>query len=496
MEKFVVRLSERDTQYDVSVDQVYLPGFELDSTVFLEGGYTHAALGNLTRALAAGYRQVLLDAWWDKERQNWEICHPERLKDKDEASCGIDLNSLLSVLKDYIADTDTDVAVELLVLCLRLHEIEQAEKSHNHKAARAALWVEGRDVNAMEPVACISSEEEHRAVVSLNRSVVETLSDRIFTPADLAEARKAKSVTNSGTLRSSDNLDALWPNLEYVLRTAKKRVLIFADDLAVGHTRLLDGLLFPIYETPPYDPDFSSPQFRTYVNASFRTQLIDFEKDTPLQDIFASYAAARDRGFSPILASPISMEELLQLNQLKSWSWADNEPSIIHRNDRHNQLRNMSIVACGKQTENGWVAVDCNSKLYTLCRAKKNPYVWRLSEDKSDYFGADCFDDFEFSLPRTPLEARAAIKALGETSAWIDLNSLSMPNCWISGGTNAKCPYNIIESDRNGVRFIVAAAVCAFCLLCGIVLLEWDRACRPLKTRFQRKVVDFEGVPS
>lgn len=160
-----------------------------------------------------------------------------------------------------------------------------------------------------------------------------------------------------------------------------------------------------------------------------------------------------------------------------------------------------------------WRVDNCYNSNIGLCRYKNTAFKWLVRSNKATYFdfdsyqGSKCPDQYTFNIPRTPLEQRSLISYLKnasfpDTQIWIDLNSISVSNCWVSGGPYASCPYEKVISRRNFVKMMVPASVCSFALLCIVVYLSVLKVPIYDNRKNWRRVInkisksELEGVPS
>ena len=136
-------------------------------------------------------------------------------------------------------------------------------------------------------------------------------------------------------------------------------------------------------------------------------------------------------------------------------------------------------------------------------------YSWQISEDESDYYNAPstCRSPYQFDVPHTALENAHLLAALqndGRRSPdeviYIDLNSINIQECWVSG-PNGTCPY-LSTDDSDRIRIVVVptvAAVIIFVLAALTFFVKCAANRRENKRGRRRRLLggwEYEGVPS
>ncbi|KAG5368081.1 Maintenance of telomere capping protein 6 [Yarrowia sp. E02] len=281
------------------------------------------------------------------------------------------------------------------------------------------------------------------------------------------------------------------------------------------------------------------PQFLQSINltgaASWRTY--SSSQQDPISNV--SFQEFINCGLSPSINNTLAPGETLQGLMTESlWSWAQDEPSKCHNESvTRSQDRNTGLVAwnCAVLMPDGWHVSNCYDTHYPLCRQGELAYNWAVGTQKVNYFDTAqdkniCPPGYTFSLPRTALQniaAKITVRGVsgktkvfkggdasdpdsydtidyGETAfpVWIDLNSISQEDCWVSGGPTSRCPYRTVQSHSVSVALLtVASAVCAG-VAAAIILLQMDT--QPIKKnsgRWRRlmsnfKKSEYESVPA
>lgn len=490
----VNRLDERDISLDVSVATFLLPGLDLNTVLLGQYGYVQNSTSILKQVLDSGLRRAYLDVYYDSVGGSWNLC-PQRPPNAtrinsarpnvtffDTASgqivtCDYKLTLLdvANALSEYIELSDTNIAASMLYVYLR-----------------PKLWTD-YPTNSTITVSSVSS---------LNRTLSGVLGNRILTPMTLASYQSSKkSVTTAGVAADLPRSEQ-WPTLDSCIYTDTRRVLFgYNDSLS--------------YEIPDL-ANFTEVAFAGSVTVPDPANFdIDELSRMPFTDTFVtSILGWRDTirlGLSPVWNTSLDIfgdEFKLLVEQYGFWAWAPGEPPLYSIEEREAMIEDgysgsSQFDACAVVTSDGLVVGNCNSHFPVLCRNKSNSFDWRFTDGNQTYFDAACPKNYKFDVPSSALEMRYVKELLQGKSvkaAWVDFNSLFLPNCWVSGGTEAVCPYNVYEDNRNGVGYIVVAGSICFACVIIIAIFEWDRGKSALmrKTLFRdsKRVLEFEGVPS
>lgn len=490
----IVRLSQRDISYPASADQINMPGFDLNVAIFDELGYTQNALDTVLSYMDAGFFNLFVDVYYDTRNSRWQLC-PVPFSDgyvmpnlvynltgngiKPFCQPSVTFSALLGTINAYISLSNTNIAANLLRLSLRLRELPLP-------IAKNATGISNAPGD-----------------VSLNQTLSSGLAKMVFSPRDLASSRN----TNSGTVQATLGRGRydLWPSLETILLTIHRRIIVSAivDPFNRSTTAVDLDPNFVFFNTSfEYGYDDIPNEFSSTANYANLSSFSFLSAGIRGPNFGDEYSTAIELGFSPVVNFTANGTTMANLFEGYTWGWAVGQPGIQTELDRTNMMQQNEILCCTLQTSAGWLVGDCLKQYPVLCRHRDNPFDWTLSDDPHTYFDADCPQNYFFDAPRTALEARAARTAVGRRVAWIDLNSLSLPNCWVTGGVRAACPYNIIQSSRNGVALIVVTATVSVCLLTAMFLLEWERMRIPLisnpsnKRKRRLQSVAPDGVPS
>lgn len=246
-------------------------------------------------------------------------------------------------------------------------------------------------------------------------------------------------------------------------------------------------------------------------------------------------------GLIPLVSAPISADNISSLIPLANsaiWSWAPDQP--LPASDQPSN--SPTVNRCAVLDVYGWRVANCYDVYPTLCSFlpldPSEPYSPQHDNQTLDQtllyswvFGRpSTYYDAESSCPRSapisspdgsfqrslPLQFATPGSALQDTSVrlqlaangsvpypiWIDLNSISISDCWVSGGPLAACPYDPDHWNRNKVALLSVAVTITFFLLVVIFFLQITKIpVRHNERRWKRLVSKFtesqyEGVPS
>lgn len=264
-------------------------------------------------------------------------------------------------------------------------------------------------------------------------------------------------------------------------------------------------------------------------------------------------------GYIPIVSAPVNVNNISSLVPLANsaiWSWAPDQPTIpsssndtgsSNNNNNNNSSDDDDIAAnyrCTVLDESGWRVEDCNKEYPTLCSfivpssasqdlAQSLAYTWVFGEpskfsnvESSCSFTynvtsllssrdinistsslADVNLPLQFSIPQSALQDTSVRIQLASNDSigypiWIDLNSMAVSDCWVTGGPDANCPYNPAQWNRNKVALLSIAVTVTFFLLVVIGLLQLAKLpIRHNETRWKKLInkhteSQYEGVPA
>ncbi|KAK9462360.1 uncharacterized protein V1516DRAFT_670058 [Lipomyces oligophaga] len=379
---------------------------------------------------------------------------------------------------------------------------------------------------------------------SLSKQISIVLSNYVYTRQQLDLDRDTPHITWNSTGSSSKG----WPLLENMIFHGFYRIVFsFGNielDSDIYNTAKDVQVIFPASDIPwagkttvTYSTAFSASQKTSLLSPVCKIQtgsgLVHVASSGA--NVAPSFLLAADTsdnrfsasvltqymkcGFNPVLNATLSnadpetlaldIVDYLHTNLVVGrWAWSTNEPIQISSTDETHGSVSGVLYRCASLSSSGFTVSNCYDKFYVACRVSKRPYSWVLSQKKSNYFSASsaCSGNSLLSIPRTPLQNSVLqsirSQAVGSASIWVDLNSLSVPNCWVTGGPGATCTYE--SSDTRESREIVIPTVAAIIVAVILALMLCSRllGTRRLKNRsIRRRAIkkfddaEYDGVP-
>lgn len=171
-----------------------------------------------------------------------------------------------------------------------------------------------------------------------------------------------------------------------------------------------------------------------------------------------------------------------------------------------------SAYRCASMTAIGWSLSNCYDKHSLACQNDADPFDWRFLKSKISYFDSiddsPCPDNYSFSVPLLGVEQLALAASMIHSEineTWIDMNDITVPGCFVSGGPYAACPYRHAVTTS---KIITRAAPSIIVAVLVLVLMLFERffLMKPIhanRNRHWKRVLssyykenDFEGVPS
>lgn len=169
---------------------------------------------------------------------------------------------------------------------------------------------------------------------------------------------------------------------------------------------------------------------------------------------------------------------------------------------------------CVVMDENGWKVSDCYSRQPVACQKADSPNDWHIDvKNKREYFTAykddSCPDDYHFAIPLLSIEMLALMDYIELENIsypiWIDMNDITVPDCFVTGGPYATCPYQMTVTKLKLVGLIAPSFIVAVVIL-ALILCEKIFRTNPIQSnrkRHWKKTIneyvekyDYEGVPS
>ncbi|CCC69735.1 hypothetical protein NCAS_0D01540 [Naumovozyma castellii] len=478
--------SQRDMLANVTIDEIPIVGVDLRHVLFSDNFTSSSNLNtnqtntiymnNLSDLLTAGVQGLVLDI--EPNHGFWVVTNTTLL-----------LSTFLDTLESFLLSTNDNLSADIIMLFLRppVNLTLNSTVYHTHPQLNLTYIL-----------------DQHLG------------SSRIYSPSILAADRAMGDAWDAFGESKTDG----WPTLGTFLYTRKKRVLI--TDLSSKSNSTIDSpYIFPNTITHYSSGNMTSDCPNTLSALSYMSTVsFQFLEAVFNEDDISEYVSC---GVSPIISNTYNVNSLSNIKTLLDktvvWSWGEDEPTISNTKitivkDTLEALNCAQLSFSSGTDSMTWQVANCYDNKRGLCRYKDHKYVWKLTKDDDNtYFSFDgrgdskCPDDYVFAIPRTPLEEKAVLlyfrqQNITDIDAWIDLNSISVSNCWVTGGPYASCPYQKVVSRRNFVTMLLPVVICSFAILCIVLYLSILRTPIHDNRKNWRRIVnkiskaEFEGVPS
>ncbi|CCK70322.1 Mtc6p KNAG_0E00540 [Huiozyma naganishii CBS 8797] len=482
--------SQRDLMRNVTVDQIPYVGVNLGKVLFnnasdIENSYYNTPqslngsvlLDTFSSLLNSGVQSFVLDV--ELGVNSWII--------KDTP---LSLQAFLQTLETFIVQSHDDLSANILLLLINF------ETGPNN----GTLWK-----NWMAST--------HDSNMNLTYVFDKYIGSHfIYAPADL---RKDQVTMINDTV--TNNSSVQWPTVQNFLFDKRKRLIVTELTNILNYTD--SSYIFPP-GTFHYDSTNSSLSCPSSVEEIEETAAVSWRfLDAPFTpDDIEQYIGC---GLNPLIANDYNITSITNVVDLLHhsliWTWGDGEPRLSNSRllmgKDSMQAYNCALIRYTAENQSiSWAVGNCfNSKL-GLCRSEEDQYLWDVADDRESYFDYENFKDplcrpgYNFSLPQTPLEERSLLLHLSNVTdnleLWVNLNSISVSNCWVVGGLYAMCPYENAVSKRSFVASLVPVVAVSACLLLVVLYLTVVSVPIHDNRKNWRRVVnqisksEFEGVPS
>ncbi|RAL17778.1 Lectin C-type domain protein [Aspergillus homomorphus CBS 101889] len=254
-------------------------------------------------------------------------------------------------------------------------------------------------------------------------------------------------------------------------------------------------------------------------------------RNATLEELSAVAANLTACGLTPSLNDTLfnttageSAEPYEQLSLSSSWAWSISQPADASTNSNDDDddddgdafSSNDHCAVMDLSLAGHWRAVNCSARRHAACRVGTGPFTWRLSAEAhtfADAYDHACPADTTLAVPRTGVENTYLYRYLltqTETldptatserrrEVWLDLNSLDVTSCWVTGGPDVSCPYAADPGELERRTVLVAAiAGIVICIIAALTLFVKCNANRRNSRRNKRVIKgwEYEGVPS
>ncbi|ODV93852.1 hypothetical protein PACTADRAFT_51600 [Pachysolen tannophilus NRRL Y-2460] len=498
-------LSQRDLSANTTIDQLTLPGINLNQVVFNSIGYTNDSYSYITDLLNLGSSIFEINVYWNEKLAIWQVCPVpysenvtelatiQKLENDDDTSfkCqrSFNLSTILTAFSEHFAETDTHLNADLMQMYLNLYSLNPAYDY---------------------PDDYVNSAEKYESLSSI---IISEVSD-IYKYSDLkADRANNKTYSSDGRSKSFEG----YPTFSHVLFEKYKRLIPIVASNNLDSDSSYNSSLLDI------DSDYilfnGSNGFEltsyTFLNDTCQSDALENGEKKPFKTIsnqvsewnftLDSYKAYIECGISPILNSSFSpYDSISDYLNISLWSWNVNQPTIGTGTDEDEDYTCALFDSTG-----GWRVGSCSEQYPIACKNTSTNFEWIIANISKDYFSAGdyCPAGTVFDTPRNALDNLALMKTLNledddVSDVWIDLNCINVENCWVTGGPEASCPYADIITKKLLVEMITPASVVSFVLLILTILAKFDNVPIQSNRRHWKKLIneyskdEYEGVPS
>ncbi|CUM67667.1 uncharacterized protein PRCAT00005369001 [Priceomyces carsonii] len=545
---------QRDTSKNIPIDQLTTLGVSLSSQLFDKKGYINDTLSDIETLLNVGVQTLVVDIYWNEFIGVWQLCpaplpknQTQHLNEKHKLTwegktytCQptFTFNNLVGTINSYLSASNLNLDLNLIQILLNLHSIHYKE-----------------DIKAkVNSSSVISLKEGYTLPTSISSQLGNsTLSQDFLTFGSLTfTANNLKSFQERyNTLLSFFNQSSImFPSLQHFLFFEYQRIFV-----GINSNNLVNSSATYNFTTLDNNTFFSSERyFEPLPQTTFNRTLwddcqnvlanfhnnenhIDYYNNLYLNTHFR-FVSDDDRypftnksiqdyvacGYSPILNASkytdvYEHKDSTSLGRivnhflpLSFWSWAANEPTHMESSGVNDEnTGNRAAFRCVAMTKDGFEVKNCYDSHSYACQKYNEPNNWRIETKKLQYFEAfnSCLEGYSLGVPLLSVESlslrNTMIRMNISRPIWVDMNDITVPGCFVTGGPYMECPYQKTVSKLKLVRLIAPGFVVSVVLLFLIFLERFIRK-NPIQSnrkRHWKKVIneyykdnDYEGVPS
>jgi hypothetical protein len=514
--------SQRDVSANVTIDQVSSIGVGLSNVIFEPYGYTLDSLEYVSLLMEAQVQNLVVDLYWNDGLRKFQLCpvpfnnNVAEFESKpivnltEGISCQVNMtvNDLLQTVEHFVYQTNTNLAANVITLIFNLFPINDGSDSHRIQYNESLLG---------------SSND------TLSRMLSNHLGSELYTPAELTSSRESNQAYNASTNETDSTYG--FPRLFPFLFDKQKRVvpiiwqnyipsnsswyeyrdtdtdttILFTEDSLSAH-------FLPVSETYALEGDYTDR-----VKQSWRFAYDDNDDrfdDVAIQNLI-------DYGYSPILNHTLDyLSEIPTLFNYSLWSWAPLQPYNIStaraisdaESGDSDQALSQEAYQCASVDRDGvWRVTNCYLGLPTICRHATDEFRWILNMNNGSYFDAaddGCADGWIFTVPKTAIQQQSltnylnAIDIGNSEGAWIDMNSIAITDCWVTGGPYTSCPYQKLTARGNLIKMMTPPVlICLLIMVCIATLRLKPVPVHDNRKHWKKLIHQFaenekEGVPS
>lgn len=555
--------TQRDISYQIPIDQDTHYGVSLSRLLFDVDGYVESSLVTARSMLDVGVKILTIDLYWNQFTSKWQLCpapypingtsdvddiqtvHWQGKKYTCQASLTID--KLMQTVYDFFQSTNTNMNVNYLQILYHLHSFHFEEQSSNSTSTSLDKMY-------------YSAKSGYGSVGNSSLSdTVQSLGTHLFTPTDLQSYKNNKNDISGANFYNQS--DESFPTLfNFIYTQIKRATVTIIDDGGPG--------LQDFYNISSGDLDYvfmdkeninvtavslsddktvgdcleqvlnqsAITNYEMFNNISLMSHFrYIFDGDGNLTFNNVTFPAMIQCGYSPILNNleyhftdePTDDVGTIinAVIPMSFWSWSQNGDTGLDNSTAdegpqgsgeplsHEDDRTQEAYKCVALTSDGWSVANCYQPYPYACQNISSPNDWIVQREEKQYFDAhkmgNCPEGYTFGTPSLSIEllalTYAAVKDGVEFPIWIDINDITVTNCFVTNGPYAECPYQRTVSTRALAGLLAPSAVVAVFVL-SLVFLENIIRNNPIQSnrkRFWKKRLneyyeknDYEGVPS
>lgn len=551
----VAMRAQRDVARPVSITQLTNLGIALSGNLFEKEGYTQSALLTLETALTVGIRTVYIDLYWNEFTREWQLCPAPFPSNASLSSISVQevtwkgrkykcqgdmtVQSLMQTFSSYFASTNTNLEVNLVTMLFRLNSILISDASASNSS-------ESTNIYKNPPIKNLGNSTLNECISPLNTY--------LYKPTNIHKSSTSGGVsTNTSRSDFYNRTSGDFPTLDTFMLQDYKRIIasVVENNLKPSKNS------YNISATDKKNFFLSSENFDSEIASSSNSSVllrcqalledtksnksdsfIDIAEETRFryivdndQDRFTN-DSLRDFlqcGYSPILnaSSYITYDDeradtfaevVNNFLPQSLWLWdpkeLTRENSVLWGYLAENSTDKHIAFRCVALSKDGGIIRNCYEKYHYACKNKEMPFSWKIDDtDQLAYFEANnedaCPKGYSLGTPLLSIELLSLMNYLYSENidfpVWIDLNDITVNDCFVTGGPYAKCPYQRTVSKRKLVGLIAPSFVVCVVILFLLVLEKFFRV-NPIQTNRKRywrkrineynKIHNYEGVPS
>ncbi|PWY89589.1 lectin C-type domain protein [Aspergillus sclerotioniger CBS 115572] len=458
-------------------------------------------------------------------------------------SKNLDLSDLINVFREFFQTYNSEMTVYTRYISLNLH------------AAASAT-------SPTEPASPVTGSQLPTGSEFISSLFDDRLSSYIYMPSELAYERADlnkswyevedgyKPITEYFTIQEHPKKEQStpdgWPCEKYLQLAKKKRLIIDYGTIDpqmknYNQSYMSDVIFPPGYLTSTVsvslDADgsidtgcFYNPDATTVSQVNNSWAMSDYipvpaglSQNSTLAAMTTVVTNLTACGLTPALNNTLfnktadnDLQPYDEISLSTSWAWAIGEPADAGSSD-DNSYASVDRCAAMDLTKNGqWSAINCTKVRYAACRVGNLPFTWQLSTSPYTFresYDHGCPENTSMAIPRTGLENTYLYQYLltrtdvldptstieNKTQVLLDLNSIDVESCWVTGGPDHGCPYASDPQQLERRTVLVAAiAGIVICIIAALTLFVKCNANRRNSRRNKRVIKgwEYEGVPS